>query len=88
MDFCKPAAYNDIYSKSFNGIKDPNFYEHLGAEAESFFTMGDPERYKARFRPVASLFAKRHYDSCEPNIQRNARLSAELQVVLHSLTLV
>ncbi|XP_044722102.1 cytochrome p450 domain-containing protein [Hirsutella rhossiliensis] len=40
-------------------------------QSDNFFTKGDPVEYRARFQPVASLFAKRHYDQCEPNVQEN-----------------
>lgn len=48
--------------------------------------MGDPAQPRARFRPVASLFAKRHYDQLEPNIQKNARLSIQPWTDLNLLT--
>ncbi|PKS11144.1 hypothetical protein jhhlp_002905 [Lomentospora prolificans] len=31
--------------------------------------MTDPTKHRHRFRPVASLFATRHYDICEPKVQ-------------------
>lgn len=52
-------------------MKDPDYYDHLGGEVETFFDMGDPARHQARYRPVASLFSKRFYDKCEPNILKN-----------------
>ncbi|KAM4064615.1 cytochrome p450 [Hirsutella rhossiliensis] len=31
--FCRPAAYHDIFSNSFNGLKDPDYYVNLGNQA-------------------------------------------------------
>ncbi|KAK5992629.1 Cytochrome P450 monooxygenase ppzG [Cladobotryum mycophilum] len=78
LDFCNPAAYHDIYSSGFNGIKDPESYEHLGGEEPTFFTMSESAEFRARYRPVASLFGKRHYDRCEPSIRESRDKKVEL----------
>ncbi|KAJ5673623.1 cytochrome p450 domain-containing protein [Penicillium longicatenatum] len=78
LHFRNPTAYHDICSNAFDGIKDPDFYAFLGGEVPTFFDMGDPVEYKARFRPVASLFAKRFFDQCEPSVKRNVERFSEL----------
>ncbi|KAL2061094.1 hypothetical protein VTL71DRAFT_9146 [Oculimacula yallundae] len=72
LDFTSRTAYFEIYSSSFNGTKDPNFYYHLGGGApETFFSMSNAAEHRVRWRPVASLFAKRHYDRCESMIKKS-----------------
>ncbi|KAH8662492.1 cytochrome P450 [Xylariales sp. PMI_506] len=40
--------------------------------------MTDPAQHKARFRPVAALFAKRHYDNREPELQKTVEQFSSL----------
>lgn len=63
LDFCDPQAFFDIYNTTFNGIKDPDFYNHLRVESDTMLIVdGDPAEHKARFRPVATLFSSRQYE--------------------------
>ena len=69
LDFCDPAAFFDIYNNTFNGIKDPDFYNHLRVESYTMLIVdGDPADHKARFRPVATLFSARQYETHEASV--------------------
>ncbi|KAL8975415.1 MAG: hypothetical protein Q9197_000354 [Variospora fuerteventurae] len=69
LDFCDPAAFFDIYSTASNGIKDPDFYNHLRVESDTMLLVdGDPADHNARFRPVATLCSARQYETHEASI--------------------
>ncbi|KAJ5290959.1 cytochrome P450 [Penicillium angulare] len=77
LHFRRPEAYHDIFSSKFDGIKDPDYYAHLGS-ASSLFGMSDPVEHKHRFRSVASLFSKPHIDSLNPMIKSHVQRFRDL----------
>ncbi|KAE8409388.1 cytochrome P450 [Aspergillus pseudonomiae] len=78
LHFRSVAAYHDIYSAKFQGTKDPDYYEHLG-QSTALFGLVDPIQHGARFRLVAHLFSKRHFDSLTARI--NAHISRFSQLL-------
>lgn len=69
IDFCSPQAFFDIYNSDFNGIKDPDFYNIFRVEDDTMLIVDGKEgQHKARFRPVATLFSARQYETHEANI--------------------
>ncbi|TWU70990.1 hypothetical protein ED733_000684 [Metarhizium rileyi] len=78
-------SYFDIYSTTFNGRKDPDFYNHLRVEADTILLIDDDTgEHKARFQPLASLFSSRQYGQHESNIAKNVeRFSSLLSCSAH-----
>jgi hypothetical protein len=79
LDFCDPAAFLDIYNASFNGIKDPDFYNHPRVDSGTMLLVdGDPAQNKARFHPAATLFSSRKYEPHQANMAEKVELLSRL----------